>query len=155
MGRIYSVQFENVAVSAAQDFFEVLPADDKPVRLLWARVSNVASETSEQLRIRIKRMPATVTSGSGGSTPTIQKLVSTDASAGFSVEANNTTPATTSGTAQVLWSEGFNVLTGWDYLPTPECVFVFVQGEGLIIDLPAAPGSSTNMSGTIMLEELG
>lgn len=155
MGRIYSVSFENVAVAAIQDLFEILPADDKPVRLLWARVSNVASETSEQLRIRIKRMPATVTGGSGGTSPTIQKLVSADATAGFTAEANNTTQATTSGTAQVLWAEGFNVLSGWDYLPTPECVFVFVQGEGLIIDLPAAPGASTNMSGVIMLEELG
>lgn len=155
MGRIYYVNFENVAVSAAQDLFEVTPADDKPVRLLWARVSNVVSEVSEQLRIRVKRLPATVTSGSGGSTPTIQKAVSADASAGFAAEANNTTPATTSGTAQVLWAEGFNVLTGWDWLPTPECVPVFVQGEALIIDLPTAPGSSTNMSGTICLEELG
>ena len=31
MGRVYSVNFENVAVAAAQDFFEVSPADDKPV----------------------------------------------------------------------------------------------------------------------------
>jgi hypothetical protein len=155
MGRIYTVAFENVAVSAVQDFFEVTPADDKPVRLLWARITNVVTETSEQLRIRIKRLPATVTSGSGGSSPTIQKATSSDASAGFAAEANNTTQATTSSTAQVLWAEGFNVLSGWDYLPTPETVFTFVQGEALIIDLPTAPGASINMSGTICIEELG
>lgn len=155
MGRIYYAMFDSVAVAAAQDLFEITPADDKPVRLLWVRVTNLVSETSEQLRFRIKRLPATLTSGSGGSSPTIQKQVSSDATASFGAEANNTTPATTNGTAQVLWSEGQNVLTGFDVLFTPETAPIFVQGEALIVDLPTAPSASINMSGVICVEELG
>ena len=34
MARVYAVTFENVNVTAAQDFFEITPSDDKPVRLL-------------------------------------------------------------------------------------------------------------------------
>ena len=34
IGRVYSVTFSAVAVTGAQDLFEITPADDKPVEIV-------------------------------------------------------------------------------------------------------------------------
>jgi hypothetical protein len=58
--------------------------------------------------------PATVTDGSGGSTPTPTKMDQGDAAATFTALANNTTPATTSGTASVQYATGCHIFNGFD-----------------------------------------
>lgn len=153
MGRFYTAVFENVAVAAAQDFFEVVPASNKPIRVHQVVITNVASETSDQLRFTIKRVTGSPTSGSGGSTATPRPMLANDTAAGATVETNNTTRIS-GGTSVTLWAEGQNAVNGWNYFPTPEQQPVFFNGEYLIVGLEAAPAASTNMSGTIVFEEL-
>ena len=50
MGRMYAVSFENVTVSAAQDFFEVSPADDNPV-LIHAVYLSQSSDTGDAAEV--------------------------------------------------------------------------------------------------------
>ncbi len=67
MGRVYSVNFENVAVTALQDLFEISPADDKPVRILGLFLSQsteLGDAAEEMLRIQVIR--GHNTGGSGG-----------------------------------------------------------------------------------------
>lgn len=155
MGRVYATVFENVAVTAAQDFFEITPADDKPVKLLGLILSQ-STETGdaaeEMLRIKVIRGHAT--SGSGGSTHTPTPCNTADAAAGAAVEINNTTIAST-GTAVDLLADTFNVRAGYQFWWTPETAPTASQANTtIVVRLMAAPADSVTMGGTLYFEEL-
>lgn len=158
MSRMYTAVFEAVAVTAAQDFFEVNPASNKPCRfvgLFLSQSSDTGDSAEEILRITITRVPATFTSGSGGSSYTPRLVDATGAAAGAAVEINNTTVATTSGTLENLMAYQFNIRTGLELWLPPEQQFMFVNGAGGVVRLAAAPADSLTMSGTLWFEELG
>lgn len=155
MGRIYYLAFEAVAATVAQDLFEITPADDKPVLLHAFGVSQSSDVDSEQLQFSVRRLTAAVTSGSGGAAVTVRKQSSADAAAGFAAERNNTTRATTSGTNELLFAEGANVLSGYGMLFTPETRPLFTHGETGIIGLETAPADSLTLNGWAIVEELG
>ncbi|MEQ1726776.1 MAG: hypothetical protein ABL982_00230, partial [Vicinamibacterales bacterium] len=141
MPRRYTVSFNGTLATASGDIdlLEVLPADDKPVRLLGitlGQISEVADAAEEGVRISVMRMPATVTSGSGGSAPTPVPVDSADAAAGFTAEVGNATVATTSGTALQFLELGWNIRNSpFDYW-FPEGLQVLArQGEALIVRL--------------------
>ena len=155
MGRMYTVEFEGVAVTAAQDFFEINPATDSPclVHACYLSQSSDTGDAAEEL-LRVKIIRGNATTGSGGSTPTPIALDSTDGAAGFGAEANNTTEAS-AGSEVDLHSEAFNIRTGLAYIPTPECRPRVDAGDGLlVVRLMAAPADSLTMSGTLYVEEL-
>lgn len=155
MGRMYTAEFENVSVSAVQDFFEVTPSTQKPVAIhaiFLSQVTDVGDANEEMLRIKIIR--GHTTTGSGGTTSTPAPLDPDDAAAGdATLEVNNTTVAT-AGTPLDLHCEAFNIRTGWVYMPTPEMRPVVKNAELLVVQLMNAPGSAIFMSGTIYFEEL-
>lgn len=157
LGRMYSVEFDNVAVTVATDFFEIVPADDKPCivhAVFVGQSTELGDAAEEQLRVRIIRLPATFTSGSGGAAPTPAPLNDGTAAAGFVSETMNTTVATTSGTAINLHSDTFNVRTGFVWIPTPEMRPTVRQAAGLVVRLVAAPADSITFSGTLYVEEI-
>lgn len=140
MGRIYSIVHQGTITNAGGDvdLLELLPADDKPVKLrglLLSQVSEVADAAEEGLRISIMRLPATVTSGSGGSTPTPIPMDSADSAAGFAAETGNTTVATTSGSAVTLAELGWNIRNSPYEMWFPDDRFCpkAKQGEGLVV----------------------
>jgi hypothetical protein len=154
---MYVCSFENVAVTAAQDFFEISPADDKPVLIhavYLSQSSDVGDAAEEILRVTIKR--GHTSSGSGGSAFTPVPLTSSaGAAAGAASEINNTTIAS-AGTAVVLHAETFNIRSGWVYIPTPETRPGASQANTtIVVRLEAAPADSLSMSGTLVFEELG
>jgi hypothetical protein len=154
--RIYAVTFEDVTVSAAQDFLELTPADDKPVRLIYAELgqnTEVADAAEEQLRIKIIRGHAT--SGSGGSAPTPVPMHPSDTAAGATAEVNNTTIAST-GTAVDLYAGTWNVRSNWIWQPTPEQYIYCSEGAGirLVVRLMAAPADALDVSGTFYFQEM-
>lgn len=155
MGRVYAVTFENVTVSAQVDFFEIVPADDKPVAihaLYLSQSSDVGDAAEEMLRIKIMR--GHTSSGSGGSAPTPVPLNPSDTAAGFTAETNNTTIAS-AGTAVDLHSEAFNIRSGLFYNPAPEDRPQASQGNTtIVVRLMAAPADALSMSGTLIVEEL-
>lgn len=154
-GRMYSAVFEGVSVSAVQDFFEITAPSTAVVVIHEVHITQEVSETSEQLPVRLIRVPATVTSGSGGTSPTPRKMQSGDPSAGATVEANNTTVATTTGTLEVLRRQGDNVLNGWHWVFTPETRLWLAPSGVLVVRLVTAPGAALTMSGELVWEELG
>ncbi len=73
--RIYLVPFENVTCTSSQDFWEIQPADDKPIRILGWNLSNVggtadAGDAQEEF-LRMSIVRGHTSSGSGGTSPTI------------------------------------------------------------------------------------
>lgn len=155
MSRMYATSFENVAVTAAQDFFEIVPADDKPCILhavFLSQSTDVGDAEEEMLRIKVIRGHAT--SGSGGGTANEIQLNPNDAAAAYTGEINNTTIAST-GTPVDLHAEAFNVRTGWQMIWTPEMRPVVTQTQSrMVVRLMAAPTDSLTMSGVMYVEEV-
>lgn len=155
MARFYTVEFENVSVSAAQDFFELAAATYRPILLVGlslTQISDVGDAAEEMLRVRIIRGHAS--SGSGGATPTPSPVDPYDVAAGFTAETNNTTIAS-GGTAVNLWSEAFNIRTGLDrWFPPGTELRTDQNANRLVVRLMAAPADPVTMSGTAVVEEL-
>lgn len=157
MSRLYYVPFENVAVSATQDAFELTAAANKPIGIVGVFIDNVggtadAGDAQEEFwRASIVR--GHTTSGSGGSTVTPVPADPSDGAAGFTVEINNTTIAS-AGTA--VTGPVFNVgsRSGADFplLPT-DYAFRTINGLLLVVRFLSAPADSINLSGTLLVVE--
>lgn len=161
MPGVYTVVGQGTVTAAGTDadFVELTPADDKPIALLGLKAGNwseVGDSAEEGVRVSIIRLPATVTSGSGGSSPTPQKTDSAQAAAGFTAEVNNTTVATTSGTAEILEEWGWNIraspLEMW--WPDPKTQYKARQGEVLAIRMQTTLGDDASFGWTAIVEEL-
>jgi hypothetical protein len=156
MGRMYTVEFEGVAVTTAVDLFELTPADDKPIKvvgLFVGQASDFGDAQAEILRYRVIR--GHTTSGSGGAAPTPRPMDRSAAAAGFTAETCNTTAAS-AGSPVNLHSAVFNIATG-EALWLPEgCEWQASQADTtLVVRLMAAPADSLTMSGTMYVSELG
>jgi hypothetical protein len=152
--RIYKTTFENVTISAVQDIFSLKAGAANGVEIHQIDLSAGGVTAPAEIRLRLKRLPATVTQGSGGTSPTVNAADSGDTKASTAtVHANDTTQATTSGTAATLGVWQWNVLLPWQYLPAPEDRDVCQAAEAWILDIPGAP-ASTVVSGTIAWREL-
>lgn len=156
MGRMYIGSFENVAVTAAQDFFEIAPAANKPIQIHGYglhQTSDLGDAAEEILRISLVR--GHTTSGSGGSTMTPALLNSSaDTAAGdTTIEINNTTIASTAGTT--LYVHGMNIRAGLEVWFPPEArPGVSAADTTVVLRLLAAPADSLTMGGWIVFEEM-
>lgn len=154
--RIYTVPLDNITVSAIQDLFSILCGAGNGIELHHLHLeANVSAEAA--LRLRIKRMPTTVTQGSGGTVVTTTGTWAVDAGdpavSGLVAHINDTTQATTTGTAQILGSFWWDVALPFDHLPAPEDREVFIGSQALVIDLPVAP-TSTAISGYLKFRQI-
>lgn len=153
MGVVYTAQFQAVAVSVAQDLFEILAPTARAIRLLEAKITQHSDTDSEQLRFAVKRTTGAPTSGSGGSTPTPVSSVPGITYSG-TVEANNTTRIT-GGTTTVLEEHSENILNGWHYLPDDIAVHEFEGATRCIVGLEAAPADPLTVDGYVRFEVVG
>src|SRR5581483_6587032 len=141
MARTYAVTFEKVSISATQDLFQINGASGKMLRIKRIAVSSVDATppTAGMLALRCSLLTATVTNGSGGSSPTPRPLDLGDAAASFTAKANNTTPATTNGTKTTIEENGCHLYAGFDYsLPVPPVVG---PSEAFVFELITTPNS--------------
>lgn len=156
MPRIYSIPFDNVAQTVAVDIWEFTPADDKSIEIRELKLyqySDLGDAAQEIIRCGLYR--GFTTSGSGGTTPTPAPYHSSiDAAAGFTVEMNNTTQATTSGTLIDVWY--WNIATGleWVFPADPdESPAASQANTTLIFRTLAAPADSLSMGGCAKVKE--
>lgn len=160
MGRIYTVPFAGGTVTNAggnADLWELLPADDKPIKLRgfrFGQISEVGDAAEEGVEIQIVRLGATVTSSNGtGVTPVPPD--SADSAAGFTAEVNGATVATTSGTTTILESVPWNLraspLEVW--YPDERFCPKAKQGEGLFIRLITTVADDITFGGVAWVEE--
>jgi hypothetical protein len=140
--RIYTAGFDTVTIgTAVQDIWSLLAGSTNGNQIHWMQATAGGVSAAAQLRLRFKRGTATVTQGSGGSTPAKNFVDDGDTKASAStLHANDTSQATTTGnfTGYVEYFQ-WNVLAPFDYLPGPEdedrpaCQ----PSEIFILDLPS------------------
>lgn len=160
MGRIYSVLFENVSIAAAQDLFAIVPASNKPIRLLGFSLAPVGGVDdvgdAEEENFRLQLISGHTTAGSGGTAPTPRPLSAIDTAAGATARVNDTTAAS-GGTAVNLWAGGVNVRAGIDVVFPEKMQFmlsVATANNRLVLRMLSTPADAVAMSGTLYFEEL-
>jgi hypothetical protein len=151
---MYAVPFSAVAATLAQDPWELLAGTDHPIALHSLVITQSSDTDSEQLRVTIKRVTGSPTSGSGGSSVTPVPLDPTDTAAAFTAEVNNTTRIS-GGTQTTIHDECFNVLSGWSFDPTtiPDMRPKALPGTRLVVGLEGSPADSLTISGVAYVEE--
>lgn len=160
MSRCYSVAYSGTYTAAGTDtdLFEAAPADDKPIRLLGftiGQTSEIGDAQEEGVRISIIRLPATFTGGSGGSTVTAAPIDGVDAAAGGTYKCNNTTVATTSGTAVTMVEMGWNERnTPYEFWFPPGLAPVVRQTEGLVVRGQTTIADDMSIACTFWVEEM-
>lgn len=154
--RVYSTFFDNVSIAAIQDIFSIKAGAANGVELHQIDLSAGGVTAAAEFRILLKRAPATVTVGTGGTAPTIAATDSGDTKAATAaVRANDVTTQTTSGgTILTLAAWQWNVLIPFQYLPAPEDRETIQAAEALVLGAPAAPGAAVLVSGVIKWREL-
>ena len=155
LGMMYTAQFSGVAVSAQQDLFELVAPSDAVVvihQIVLAQSSETGDAQEEGLLVQLKR--GATTSGSAGSSVTPVPLQAGFSAAGSTVEANNTTKAS-SGTIVTLHSEAWNIRAPFVWLPPPELRVVVSPGVRFTVELATTPNDSITMGGTVYFEEIG
>lgn len=159
MGRKYTAIFSAVAVTAQQDFFEILAPTDAVVivhDIDINQTTEAGDAQEEMLAIKMVRGVGTVTTGTGGTTPTAQPIEDGDAAFGGTVEVNNTTKMVVgTGSLDQLASWSWNVRIPFQKIFTPETRPVISPGNRLTIELATTPADSITVNGTITFEEIG
>lgn len=156
MPRYYTAIFSGVAVTAQQDFFELLAATGKPViitKIELEQTTEVGDAQEEGLSILMKKGTG-VTSGSGGTAPTPNPADIDDTAAGAVTEVNNTTKMT-SGTITTLAAWAWNVRMPFNKIFLPEERPIIKPGDRLTVELGTTPADSITMNGTISFYEIG
>lgn len=153
-GRMYTVVFSAVSVSAAQDLFELTPADDKPIEIVGielGQTSDAGDAADELLQISIIR--GFTASGTGGTAATPTPMGPNDTAAGFTAEVNNTTVANT-GTTTTLQTGAWNIRAGYiNWFPEgarPQAS----QANTTLVVRQTAPADAITMSATLYVREL-
>lgn len=157
MSRVFTATFKNVTISAAQDLIGVKGSTGKTckVRRVWIYMNDTTLQTAQALRLNLKYGSATVTLGSGGSSPTPRLLDPGDSAASFTAVANATTPSTTSGAFVDIMPAGGHNFAGFDYTWTKGEEPVFGLSEGVIFELLSTVSGTCNYSGGMTVEETG
>lgn len=157
MARVYTVSTKNVTISAAQDLIAVKGSTGKTcrVRRVWVYMNDTTLQTAQGLRLNLKYGSATVTLGSGGSSPTPRPLDAGDSAASFTAGANATTPSTTSGSFVDVTCVGGHNFAGFDYTFPKGEEPVFGLSEGVVFELLSTVSGTCAFSAGMTVEETG
>lgn len=155
LGRVYTAQFNGVAVTAQQDLIEINAASTKIVELLelfLSQSTEVGDTQEEGLSILIKS--GATSSGTGGSAPTAIPRQLGDAAFAGTVEVNNTTIAS-GGTIVTHEAHNWNVRAPFMRIWIPEATIIIPPSGRLVVGLLTTPGDSITMSGFATFREVG
>ena len=154
MGRLYTATFSAVAVSAAQDLFEIVAPSDAIVKIhdIFIGQTSDVGDTAEEILL-IKWNSGASSSGSGGGSYTPVPIELGDAAFGGTCEINNTTQAA-DGTIVTHHAWAWNVRAPLQIIFTPETRPVLSPSRRGVLTIPA-PADALTMMGTITFEEIG
>ncbi len=156
-GNVYTVQFENVAISVVQDLFEILAPSDACLMIMalgFGQTSDVGDAEEEILRSTLRMVSGAPTSGSGGSTPTPRPTNLGAVASGATVEANNTTQLT-GGTNVVLQPVALNIRIPEQIIEIPEGRYWISPSTRFLWELESVGGDALSCNGFVKYQEFG
>ena len=162
MAREFSISAGNITVAGATTLIFLNPPAAPNVNIEFMRywVGQTANTTSNQQRIQLETQ-VTAFPTLTAATPVKLKPADPNASvitggtAGAAGTAGINASAEGAGGKTSVWEDGFNVINGWLWVPTPRETRIlpagFASGQGLF--LPAAPATLTSWTfGTTFAE---
>ena len=137
--RVYTIGFNNVTLSAVQDLFGLYTGTGMAIEIHFIKLGQVTQTTIGGLRLRMRHLLATVTSGSGGSVLTPAPALPNDVAATTVARANDTTQASSSTVKDLpdTWDLPF----GFIWMPPEADRIVIKPSEAFIVSLDGTPGS--------------
>lgn len=153
MGRVYTIPFDDVAISAAQDIFSVQTPSGIAISVHMIQLGQRGITSWGGLPLRFVRFSGAYTAPTGGSSVTPAKKNFNDAASGCTGRVNDTTVAT-GGTSVTEETDEWVLLNNYLWLPAPEDRIILPPSQMLVVRLPTAPSASTNASGTLTFEEI-
>lgn len=162
--RVYSCEFENQTLLVGDgdvDLFEIVPATDKPVKLLALFLSNVGVDVgdAEEENLRLQIIRGHTTGGSGGDTTTPRIVGSgVGLAAGFTCDTMNEV-VKTAGTVHNLFSDGWNIRVPyqmiWPALPDDLRPGASAVDTSILLRMLSTVADTINISGTLFVGETG
>jgi hypothetical protein len=155
IGPVYYLKNNGVTIATAITVLQLLAGSGGPVEVLRASLSQSTSTTSAQVAAGLirKSAAATVTAAVAGTTLLKGNPVAPASNATLSTSGTGIT-ATVEGTnGELTTQRGFNVLNGYEWLPTPEERVLAPQAGILGLTFFGTPPSAT-WYGEIVYREL-
>jgi hypothetical protein len=157
MRGVYSISFDQQTIAAASgdyDFFEITPADDKPVEIVAIFLGNKSEvKDAEEEMVAWSIVRGHATSGNG-TAATPRQLDPSDGAASFAAETVGSTPAST-GTPLNLHVDTFNIRTGLQIIFPPDMRPKCSQADTtIVVRLLTALADDATFSGTLYVKEL-
>jgi hypothetical protein len=142
----------------------VMPASGQTIVIKRAWVSQFGSTTSAQQRVQLGFKASAYQSTMTATTP--QKLKSSDPASlitGAATIAAGTaalgisTGTEGAGTFTPIYTDAFNVLNGWLWVPTPDELIMLNSASNycFTVYLPTAAGTTSNWNAGVIFAELG
>lgn len=153
-GRIYTIPFTRISITATQDLWNVTATASMAFELHSINLGAEGAVSAEELSVQFKRMTATVTPGTSGAAVTPVPALSTNTAATITCRCNDTGRATTSGSTTALFSDTWQLANGYIYQWAPEDRPFFSLSQNLLIGLETAPSGAHVCSGVITVAEL-
>lgn len=150
--RVYTIGFSGVSIAAAQDIFS-LSSGTKAIEIHYIKLGQITQASIGGLALRLRRLPATLTQGSGGTVVTPVPLISTDVAASVVAHINDTTQATSTGTA-VDMPDTWDLPFGYLWMPPEVDRLVVPPSAGFVLSLDTVPGFALAASGHMAFAEL-
>ncbi len=149
--RIYTVSGANLTIAGTTTLAFINPpaAPNVSLDILRIWVSQTGSTTSAMQRIQLVTQVTAFPTLTAATPAAHNRADSVSAILGGTAGAAGTAGVNASaegaGAKTVIFSDGFNVLNGWLWVPTPEEQIVLPPGyaQGLGVYFPAAPASLT------------
>lgn len=154
MSKRYSTAFDQWSTAAPMDLWEIVPVDERPIRiigLILGQTSDEGDAEAEILRLQFYR--SHVTSGSGGSTASTAGL-NTDVASGITTVEYGNSVLATGGSPALLYSDVVHNQIGKELWFPPEAQIQLVHPEArLVVRMPDTPNDVMAWSSTLFFEE--
>jgi hypothetical protein len=161
MAREYAVSFENLTLAGAVTAVFLNPGTTMAIEILRAWLAQSGTSTSGQCRVQLVRQ-VTAFPTLTAATPRALKdrdpvSAITGGTAGAAGTCGVNASAEGAGTKTPIFSDAFNNLNGWLWVPTPNetIVLAAASANGFGLYFPGAPTSLPGWSGGIIFRELG
>lgn len=158
MGQMYDAVFPSIAVTALQDFFEILaPTDAIIVVHGWEIFQTSDTGDAEEEILELETVAGLgATTGSGGATITPVPTMTGYAASGTTTKRNNTTRMTAGGGSVVVKEKfGWNIRIPLEKIYTPEARPIVSALDFWTLSLPVGPNDELSVIGKVTFEEIG
>lgn len=142
---IYTLKNNGVTISTAITALQLKAGTNGPVEILRISATQTGNTTSGQQAVRLvrKSAAATVTAASAGTHLVKNNPLNPTSDLSLGTSATGITASGEGTDSDIVLERAFNVLSGFEWLPTPDEQIVVPQGGIIGIKFSSAPTSAT------------